>query len=94
MYALALKGKTSPKLLTFHSIDLITKVDAILEDIWEISKNLLGCGFIWIPRESNRVADEAARMVAAGALDPSWSVNPPSSLRALIRSKMPQRRSL
>ncbi|MED6175686.1 hypothetical protein PIB30_080707 [Stylosanthes scabra] len=27
MYALALKGKTSPKLLTSHSIDLITRAD-------------------------------------------------------------------
>ncbi|MED6150085.1 hypothetical protein PIB30_068827, partial [Stylosanthes scabra] len=62
----------------------IAEIDAILEDIWEISKRIPGSGFTWVTRECNKVTHEAAKMMAIGALTPSWSSNPPFSLRSLI----------
>ncbi|MED6167803.1 hypothetical protein PIB30_006083 [Stylosanthes scabra] len=53
------------------SQDHIAEIEAYLEDIGELKKELPESGFLWVPRESNLFAHEAARLAAIGELNPS-----------------------
>ncbi|MED6116463.1 hypothetical protein PIB30_100519, partial [Stylosanthes scabra] len=59
----------------------IPDIDAVLEDIWEIHKELSESGFIWVPRACNSLAHEVDAAVGLAA---SWS-NPSMSIQNLIR---------
>ncbi|MED6217217.1 hypothetical protein PIB30_015551 [Stylosanthes scabra] len=65
----------------------IAEIDAILEDIWEFSEKIPEVGFIWVPRDSNRLAHELSRLSASGLLSPTWTISPPFSICQLISSE-------
>ncbi|MED6124366.1 hypothetical protein PIB30_058354 [Stylosanthes scabra] len=65
----------------------ISEVDAFLEDIRELAKNIPEMGFIWVPRKVNRVAHEIAKLAAASPLCSASISNLPASITELILSE-------
>ncbi|MED6150788.1 hypothetical protein PIB30_075872, partial [Stylosanthes scabra] len=66
----------------------ITEVDVILQDIQRLAAEIPNCGFTWIPREGNSVADVVASLVATDSLQVNWSSNPPPQLKEIIRREL------
>ncbi|MED6150339.1 hypothetical protein PIB30_071370, partial [Stylosanthes scabra] len=72
----ALKSKTA-----------IPEIDAVLDDIWELSNHIPNIGFIWVPREANVAAHELAKLAAAVPQCSTTINNLPFSFTSLIKSE-------
>ncbi|MED6137316.1 hypothetical protein PIB30_063870 [Stylosanthes scabra] len=66
----------------------IQEVDAILQDVRKLAREIPHCGFTWTPRDENRVADLVATLAAADSLHPNWSSNPPFQVKEMIRREL------
>ncbi|MED6130956.1 hypothetical protein PIB30_005610 [Stylosanthes scabra] len=74
----------SYKVQAIKSGTIITEIDAILQDIWELKESIPNCGFLWVSREGNKLVHEIAKHATTNALSSSWRYNPPFSIRNLI----------
>ena len=53
---------------------IIGEIAIVLEDIEALKNMFTSCGFIWTPREGNRVAHHIAQLAMAGSLEQDWVV--------------------
>ena len=53
-------------------------------DILMLKLNFCHCGFVWTPRDANRMAHQVTRWGLVGNLQRDWVVNVPSRLQDLL----------
>ncbi|XP_015941093.1 uncharacterized protein LOC107466614 [Arachis duranensis] len=54
----------------------IAEVEPILRDILLLAESLPNCGFTWVPREGNKIADGVTKCSLIGQLEENWRWNP------------------
>lgn len=60
------------------------EIEGIVQDIKSLKQDFNRCGFTWVKREGNTVADQIAALAASGELRRNWTSLPPDTLRREI----------
>ncbi|MED6125804.1 hypothetical protein PIB30_072086 [Stylosanthes scabra] len=80
MEQVIIESDSLPLIQAIKSRVLIAEANAILRDIHQLSEEIPNCGFTWMPREGNRLADVVAGLAAMDDLRPKWVQEPPIRL--------------
>ncbi|XP_072087246.1 uncharacterized protein [Arachis hypogaea] len=69
MEQILIESDNLPLVQAVKSKTYIGEVESIIRDIFLLAESLSNCGFTWVPREGNKVADGVAKCSLAGQLE-------------------------
>ncbi|MED6125741.1 hypothetical protein PIB30_071596 [Stylosanthes scabra] len=65
-----------------------TTMEELSQDVFKLQEEIPNCGFTWIPREGNEVADYITKLAASNNLPVNWILNPPPELQVMFRKEL------
>ncbi|XP_057759983.1 uncharacterized protein LOC130980312 [Arachis stenosperma] len=87
MEQILIESDNLPLVQAVKSKTYIGEVESILRDIFLLAESLSNCGFTWVPREGNKVANGVAKCSLIGRLEENWRRKPPREITEQLRSE-------
>ncbi|RYQ81106.1 hypothetical protein Ahy_Scaffold1g107111 [Arachis hypogaea] len=87
MEQILIESDNLPLVQAVKSKTYIGEVESILRDIFLLAESLSNCGFTWVPREGNKVANGVAKCSLTGRLEENWRRKPPREITEQLRSE-------